>query len=453
MTKTQKRQWRQCSVVCDFGIRDLSLFRISRFVLRVSPGKYDMNHHTALLALLITLAMGLAPAHAQSADEVLAPLVELLGQSDDPAVQLDVLTGVHDALKGRRDLSMPVEWPTAARNLSRSASAEVRNMALSLGALFGDPQALHALRKIVNDPNAEPGDREQALRALVQKKDAAVAAMFPHLLDEKTMAGAALRAMSAYDDPQTPRLILGKYASLPVLARQDAINTLSARPASAAALLDAVEAGTIPSRDVSAFTIRQLAGLGDKRLADRLEKVWGSFRPTSKDKAARIAEFKRHVAPDRLRNADAVQGRVVFVKTCASCHKLFGEGRAVGPELTGSQRANVDYLLENLIDPNAVIGRDYQMSIIATADGRVLTGIIRQENDQTVTMDTANDTIIIPKADIEERKRSNVSMMPEGMLEKLTPKEIRDLAGYLASPSQMPLPAGVETGENGSSEE
>ena len=130
---------------------------------------------------------------------------------------------------------------------------------------------------------------------------------------------------------------------------------------------------------------------------------------------------------------------MVFRKTCASCHKLFDDGKAVGPELTGSQRTNLVYLLENVLDPNAVIGRDYRMSVIALDSGRIITGIIKEESAKTLTVQSANERILIAKSDIELRKRSNVSLMPEGQLEKLTFREVRDLFGYLMGATQVPL--------------
>jgi len=133
------------------------------------------------------------------------------------------------------------------------------------------------------------------------------------------------------------------------------------------------------------------------------------------------------------------QGRAVFEKTCASCHRLFDAGKAIGPELTGSQRRNLDYVLSNLLDPNAVIGRDYRMTVVVTDGGRVVTGIVREENSQTLTLQTANDLVIVPKDEIDVRKQSPVSMMPEGMLQKMKPEEVRDLLMYLASDEQVSL--------------
>jgi len=113
----------------------------------------------------------------------------------------------------------------------------------------------------------------------------------------------------------------------------------------------------------------------------------------------------------------------------------------VGPDLTGSQRSNLDYNLENLLDPSALVGRDYQMTVLHLRDGRLITGIIQREDRHTLTIQTANDTVIAGRTEVRSRSQSPISLMPEGLLEKLTDEEVRDLIAYLASPEQVPLPA------------
>ncbi len=126
--------------------------------------------------------------------------------------------------------------------------------------------------------------------------------------------------------------------------------------------------------------------------------------------------------------------------TCASCHTLFNEGGKIGPDLTGSQRANPDYLLSKLLDPSAVVARDYQMTVITTSAGRTISGLVKEETDKTLTMQTQNEVVRLPKSDIEERHRSPQSMMPDGLLTPLSPAELRDLIAYVSGPGQVPLP-------------
>ncbi|MBW3541327.1 MAG: c-type cytochrome, partial [Planctomycetes bacterium] len=146
-----------------------------------------------------------------------------------------------------------------------------------------------------------------------------------------------------------------------------------------------------------------------------------------------VERYRAQLAPEVVEAADAARGRQIFGRTCAACHRLFDEGRKVGPELTGSQRRNVDYILENVLDPNAAIGRDYQVTTVITDAGRTISGIIAEETERSLTIHTQNETVVVPKDAIEDRRQQNVSMMPEGIVEKLSLQELRDLVKYLKS--------------------
>jgi len=135
-------------------------------------------------------------------------------------------------------------------------------------------------------------------------------------------------------------------------------------------------------------------------------------------------------------------GRTVFTKVCQQCHTLFGVGGQVGPDLTGSNRADLDYLLSNVLDSSALIGKDYLAHAIATTDGRVLTGIIRAEDKDTITLVTANETLVLPKSEVAERRASEQSMMPDDLWKMLSEHEVRSLVSYLVSSAQVSLPAG-----------
>jgi putative membrane-bound dehydrogenase-like protein len=377
---------------------------------------------------------------AATADRVLAPLVRVLAELGDAAVQLDVLRGMHEALQGRRQVAAPEGWSAVYRKLAESRNAEVRAKVLQLSVLFGDPQALAALRKTAADPRADATARRLALQALVEKRPPDLLPLLRTLVSDRAVRGPALRGLASYSDPGTPALILDHYASLTDVEKADAVATLASRPAYAFALLDAMQNGRVPRRDLSAFTARQLVAFNDKKLTDRLTKVWGSIRPPSADKAKLLAKYKEMILPDALKHADRKHGRLLFARTCASCHTLFGEGAKIGPDLTGSQRANPEYLLTKLLDPSAVVARDYQMTVITTTTGRTISGLVKEETDKTLTLQTQNEVVRLPKSDIEERQRSSQSMMPDGLLTPLSEGEVRDLIAYLSGAGQVSLP-------------
>jgi len=93
------------------------------------------------------------------------------------------------------------------------------------------------------------------------------------------------------------------------------------------------------------------------------------------------------------------------------------------------------------------VSRDFQMEVVETDTGRIVTGLIYSETPAALTIQTPTEQIVIPQSEIEDRSTSRVSMMPEGLLKPLSDAQIRDLLGYLASPQQVPLPAGITGGE------
>jgi putative membrane-bound dehydrogenase-like protein len=386
------------------------------------------------------LAEGGKKVSGKRLTSALDPLVRLLAHSDDPGVQRDVLHGMWDALQGRRDVPAPRGWSGVYRKLSANKDAEIRSRVRILSVLFGDKQALLELRRTATNPKARAADRRGALQILVEVKAPELLSLLQKLLGERKMCGPALRGLAAFDDPQIPALILRPYASFNETEKADAINTLASRPKFALELLRAMEKGKVARRDLTPYTARQLLLFNDKQLTARLNKVWGTIRQTAKDRAVLLARYKALVTADALKKADRKNGRLVFGRTCANCHTLFGAGGKIGPDLTGSQRTNPEYILTKVLDPNAVVAQDYQVTRIITVNGRVISGIIKQETDKTVKVQTPTEVVRLSKRDIQERKRLHLSMMPEGQLGQMTDAEVRDLIAYLAGPGQVPLP-------------
>jgi putative heme-binding domain-containing protein len=357
----------------------------------------------------------------------------------DSQIHRDILRGVQQALEGSRSVEMPLEWKDAYKVFAESKLAEVKQRSLALGAIFGDERALTSLRFLVGDSSTPVEQRKEALRTLSFKQPSDLLAILQNLLTDKSIRGAAIKGLAAFDDATTPGLILKQYPGFTSDEKADAVQTLASRPAYANALLDAIEGKTVARTDLSPFTVRQIQALKDAKINARLAEVWGTLRDPSKDKAAVIGKWKKALSKDVMASAKPQSGRVLYKTHCAACHKLFGDGAAIAPDLTGSQRFNLDYVLENIIDPSAVVPREYQVSIFTTTGGRVLTGIVKQETDRAVTVQTQNELVILPKDEIDSRVQSRVSMMPEGLFDRLSVEEVRDLVAYLASPAQVPL--------------
>lgn len=345
----------------------------------------------------------------------------------------DVLQGLLEALEGTRDLPPPDDWSRTYRLLAKSDSADVQRSATKLAVLFGDEAVIAQLREILSDQKADLAKRRRALDLLIGRRTSDLIPTLLTLLDTPQLRSEGLRGLAVYNDPIAAEAIITRFAKFSDAEMADALQTLASRPSYALALLDAVEAGRIDRRDVPTGVAVQLVGLKNKEVDERLAKVWGTVRPTSAARKQQAERLKQVLAPAAVAAADAKHGRELFTKNCAACHKLFGEGGKIGPELTGSQRANVDYVLENVLDPSAKVGRLYQVTVLELADGRVVQGVISEENDLSLTVQTANEQLTIAKGDIDARQQTSLSLMPDGLFDKLSDEEIRDLMAYLAS--------------------
>lgn len=393
-----------------------------------------------LLALLLGVSANLPARAAEDAGEGLAALVELLGASDEAQFQYDILKGLSDGLKGRRAVAMPAGWDAVAVKLAKSPDARVRELSQSLSVTFGSTAALNGLRETLLNREAPVTTRSNALVALLAAKDAKLPPALRTLLAEPALRAGALRGLAAYDDAATPAAVLAVYGSLTPLEKKDALNTLVSRAAYAKPLLAAVADKKVPASDLSADIVRLLRNFKDAALNEQVTKVWGVARESQADKVADMARYKKLIADKGY--GDARRGRVAFGRLCQQCHTLFGEGGKLAPDITGSNRGDLDYILHNAVDPNAEIPNDYRTSNIETKDDRSITGVVTRQDDNAITVVTANETIVLPRGEVKSLAQTELSMMPEGLLQALSDDEVRDLLAYLRSPAQVPLPAG-----------
>jgi putative heme-binding domain-containing protein len=226
-----------------------------------------------------------------------------------------------------------------------------------------------------------------------------------------------LRALAGYDDEQTAPAVLAVYETLQGPERREALATLISRPGYALALLEAMERGEVPERDLTADLLRQLRNLKHEEVNRRLATVWGEYRESDPDAQREIERLKQLYWAGGSQPGDATRGRGMYVQLCQQCHTLYGVGGKLGPDITGANRSDLDYLLQKIVDPNAVIPNEYRASNLETRDGRVITGIVQRQDDRSVSIATADQTLVVPQDEIEFLEQSALSMMPEGLLE------------------------------------
>ncbi|HEX5105814.1 MAG TPA: PVC-type heme-binding CxxCH protein, partial [Pirellulaceae bacterium] len=387
------------------------------------------------------IARALAEDIAKSGEALDALLAAT--SSKEEAVRGDVIRGLIAGLAGRHKVAPPIHWQNFQASCE-SAPEEVKEQVRNLSVTFGDGRALDEVRRVALDDQSRIDQRRLALEALIDARPDDLRDTCQKLLGVRFLNVTALKGLTLFDDVEIGRELAKNYNRFHPSERAAVLETLVARPSFAAGLLDQIEAGKIPREELTALHARQIRSFGDESLAARLSEVWGELRDSPQDKQELIARLKEQLSGDRLASADKRQGRAVFHATCANCHKLYGAGGAIGPDLTGSGRQNLDYVLSNIVDPSAVVNKDFRMSLVRHIDGRVLSGLMVSQDDERVVLQTVKERLTIPREEIEELSLSTLSAMPDGLLQPLKDEQIRDLVAYLMSPGQVELPPGFQ---------
>ena len=352
----------------------------------------------------------------------------------------DALAGMTAGLAGWHKAPQPGPWTEVGSRVEKQPEA-VREQWRELSVLFGDGRALDEVRKIALDDKADLRARRAALETLIQNRSPDLRAVCEKLMGVRFLNSVAARGLATFNDPAIGLKVAKGYRSIHKGERAAVMEVLVSRPSFAAAMLEEMAAEKIPRADLSVFQVRQIRSFGDAKLTRRLTEVWGELHDTSADKQQLMTDLRKRLTPSVIAAADTSQGRLVFDKVCSSCHRLYGRGGAIGPDLTGAGRQNLDYLLGNIVDPSAVVTADFRMSVIALEDGRVLNGIVRSKTDRTLVLQTAKEQLTLDRGDIETVEASTASLMPEGVLQPLSADQVRDLFAYLMTHSQVPLPA------------
>ncbi len=362
-----------------------------------------------------------------------------------------VLRGLLKAVAERKfdDVPLLLKEPLEGLRTARPNDALV----LEILARMGDPKAIAAFQARVANEKLPDAERLKAIDTLKQVRDPNAK---PQLLDQFATAKADalkigfLGALEGYEDPAIAETVLAGYPAYSAAVKKRAVQLLLSRPAWANTLFRSLDAGAFPKTDVAVEQARAAISLDDKNLTAIVEKHFGKLAPaTAGEKQARITWL--NVQIPREKNADAARGKVLFVKHCAACHKLHGEGGLVGPDLTTADRKNRGYLLAQIVDPSGYIRPEYVVQNVLTVDDRRLSGIAK-EVAETISLvnivDNKPITTVIPKKDVADVRPSAVSLMPEKIIDTLSYGEIADLFAYLTTDPPAKNPGAVPASSN-----
>ncbi len=305
-----------------------------------------------------------------------------------------------------------------------------------LAAALGDRQALDPLHIALLDNKRPAEERLLALSALVSANVPDLLETVDRLLSDERLAGTQFRSellvsLGRLRDPRLADVLLARYADLEPELQPRVVELLTQRTTWSRRLLDAIAEKRIPASALNVNQVRRLLSSRDAELVEQVKQTWGTVReqrdPTREKVIGQMRELLERTP------GDPVAGAAVFKRVCGQCHRIYGEGVDVGPDLTSNGRNSFEQLLSNVFDPSLVIGAAYRATTVVTDDGRVVTGILTEQTPQRVTLKVQGGKLeTFARSELDELKVSKVSMMPEKLETQLKPQEIADLFAFLA---------------------
>ncbi len=378
----------------------------------------------------------------------LASMPELFAalREADPEIGAAVVRGLFEGWPR----GTPMELDRASRELLRALLGELsRQRATELAVLFAAQgidlgpartKLVEALAIDVGNEDLPLEDRAQAAQSWVAIEDTPEtrAALLNRLgpRTEPALATALVDALASSTRDDLAPALLERWHELAPGVRSAALRVLRRRPSWTEALLDAVTASVVSRGELSAQDWQQLQSSPDAHIAERARTLSETAHGTP---SARIAATLARLAAAPSEPGDPVRGGTHFERLCATCHHLGDAGGPVGPALDGMGARSLAELLSEIVDPNRSVEATYQMWVVQTVDGLVLAGRLVNESKSSIELLTTDGTTIpVAREEIEASRASNVSLMPEGLLDELDLAAVADLLAFLALPRTPP---------------
>lgn len=368
---------------------------------------------------------------AEGTAQGLEAVAALMQSAPGDAEREKVLRALADAYKGRT-IENP---PKSLRNVVESVGSgnEFLVIKVRLG-LANDAELKTAIAKITQLD--KPGEFIDAL-GMARVEQALPALLQISTSDRSTaIRKSALQSLQHFSTDDIARQLLKNWFAFKgdSTLRTAACELLSRRKSWSMELLKAVEQGTVARTHVPFDAVERIRRHNDLAIAERTTKLWGRTRQTPGELQDRVAAVSKTLVSGR---GDAARGKQLYAASCGTCHKLHGEGQTIGPDLTGYERDNLDFLLLSIIDPNAGIREEYTNFELHTIDDLLLTGYVVERGASAVTIEDAQQgRVTIPQNRIKSLQASSLSRMPEGLLDAMSDDQIRDLFAYLQAPGK-----------------
>jgi putative membrane-bound dehydrogenase-like protein len=385
--------WTQAAILSSLATGSADLFRI----VSADTNVRDSKSGQAFLQQLVMLV------GASNKAEDVARILEFIYQANQPEITFALLRALSDGLQ-RIGKSLPLE------------SGNVKEI-------------LAAAKKAALDPKAAEGTRVQAVQVLGVASFAESGPTLVSLLDlqqPQSIQLAALSTLARFNDPAVGSELTKRWDSMPPRLRSEAITVLLARVDRVTALLKALEAGTIRATDLTTAQTKFVRAHSDKSVRELAGKILSA--PTASTRQQVVDSF----LPAIELKGDAVHGKKIYQDRCVSCHRLGGEGHALGPDLVTVKNSGKEKMLVNILDPNREVRPDYISYVVETKDDESYIGLVANETSTTVTIRQAyGKENVINRSDIKKMQSQGQSLMPEGLEAGLKPQDLADLIEYI----------------------
>ena len=373
--------------------------------------------------------------------ELLTPLVENLRTSNKKDILLE---GMLASVEGNLEIKPPSNWDSVYDLLKKDNKSKEK--ALQISQLFGSNEATVEFIKILKDKSQSIEKRTKSLNSISLKSPDELYSIIPSLIIEKEMRIPAIRSIQnlqekgdfiypiLYNYEDKGDIIPLEYEDFSSQEKLAIIQMMASQNSTAKILLNTLKSEKIPKRDVPNYVARQMRRV----LGSGFLEYWGPLEKVAEEKMLAYNKYSALLTKDALIKADIAAGKQTYAGLCGQCHIMFGEGGKIGPELTGSNRTDLEYLLYNILNPNSDVQDDYLMVLVTTREGMTYAGNIVSENDRSITMRTVGqEGIVLLKSNIQSREVQSVSMMPEGLLDWMPDQEIINLIGFLQSSEEI----------------
>lgn len=377
--------------------------------------------------------------------DALLGLVGMLQNEQVPTEQKDaVLQGLADGWNGWSDLPKPDGWSEVAVHSARdpklaakfeqlSAVFENRLSLADRIALLGDEKQTLDLRGALIRSIAR--DLEMSGETWSDEHEQAVT-LLGNLLSHRFLSVGAANGFARWSSSRATEVLIQKFPSAPAAGQVAIISALSERAGRARSLLLAVQREAIPRSAISSNQLRQIQLLGDEATGKLIAAIWPERSSLlGQSQMQQIQSLRELLTPESIDAGDLTRGKELFQQQCGKCHRLFGAGETLGPELTGAQRDNLNYWLQNIVAPSAEVNTEFRLSVVQLTDGRTLSGVITQRTPASFVLVSQDQSPLIKMDDVEEIRGLEQSLMPDGLLDALSAEDKRHLFAYLMSPT------------------